>query len=202
MRFISQVSERCTIFSDVILPSGDVAEVFYRNSSEVVQRALSRLLPSLQSHHVGLIDGNSVLSVARNVALCGHRPSRVTSLPPITLVELFSSILNINTIPKRSFFASMAVFAADDAERDKLVELSTGAGTDLYFDYCIKEKRNFIEVLEEFPSVRPTLNALLATIPVIQPRQYSIASSAAVDNCKVGLCIAVVKYRTRLGRSR
>lgn len=136
-------------------------------------------------HNSSIAGADTILTIARNVDQCGHRPSRVTTLPPLSVQELFTSVLNINAIPKRSFFSAMAAFASDIAERDKLLELSSGAGTDLYFDYCIKEKRNYIEVLEEFPSVSPSLNAILASIPVVQPRQYSIATSAAVDNSKV-----------------
>ena len=58
------------------------------------------------------------------------------------------------------------------------MELSSAIGTDLYFDYCIREKRTYIDILEDFPTALPPLERLLEMIPILSPRLYSIASSA------------------------
>jgi sulfite reductase alpha subunit-like flavoprotein len=116
--------------------------------------------------------------------------------------DLFSRYLDIGGIPKRGFFEQLSLFAKSKDEQDKLLEISSAEGTDLYYDYCVKERRNYVEVMEEFPSARPPLNRLLEMIPMLQPRHYSIASSGHFDSKKLDLCIALVEYKTRLGRKR
>jgi sulfite reductase alpha subunit-like flavoprotein len=58
--------------------------------------------------------------------------------------------------------------------------LASAQGSDLYFDYCVRERKNYVEVLQEFRSCRPPLSVLLEVLPVIGPRKYSIASSPAL----------------------
>ena len=90
----------------------------------------------------------------------------------------------------------MAAFATIEEEKEKLLELSSGEGTDLYWDYCVRERRNYVEVLEDFRSVRPPLEKLLEHIPVVRPRLYSIASSPIEQENCIDLCVAIVKRRT------
>lgn len=55
---------------------------------------------------------------------------------------------------------------------------------------------NILEVLEEFPSVRPQATLLIAQLNVLQPRFYSISSSPRVHKGQVHLTVAVVTFRT------
>ncbi len=179
--------------------TGDIAEIYYCNPDALVQRALARLVTSnpLSQH----LNSTSLVSVTRDTAVHGVRRSRVHSLT-CSVAELFGQVLDLGAVPKRSFFSTMAPHAASDEEREKLLELSRAEGTDLFFDYCVKEKRSYLDVLDEFRSVQPPLSALLSSVPVIQPRQYSIASSALSAPKSLDLCVAVVKYRTPYRRDR
>ncbi len=51
------------------------------------------------------------------------------------------------------------------------------AGQDELHRYCTRERRSFVEVLRDFPSVRVPLPRLLELVPRIAPRYFSIASS-------------------------
>lgn len=123
------------------------------------------------------------------------RKTRISSTK-CTLFDLFTKVLDVGAIPTRSFFEEMAAFATIGEEKEKLLELSSGEGTDLYWDYCVRERRNYVEVLEDFRSVRPPLAKLLEHIPVVRPRQYSIASSPLEQENCIDLCVAIVKRRT------
>lgn len=68
--------------------------------------------------------------------------------------------------------------AADHVQKEKLEELCSPEGVDLLYDYCIREKKTYAEVLVDFPSVKVPLPILLQLIPRQQPRSYSISSSA------------------------
>lgn len=196
------IDERLTIdrdssHSDSVYSIGDVAEVFYRNTPQVVERT-SRVVQQLGS--IG-IQATSILDISIKDR-SKLRPSRIRSAIQCSCEQLFRDVLDIGSIPKRSFFEALAHFASNSEERNKLLELASPEGTDLYFDYCIRERKSYVEVLEEFPSARPPLHMLLDLIPVAAPRQYSVASSPLVSHNRLDLCVAVVQRRTPYGRNR
>lgn len=193
------------VYTHNICIVGDIAEVFYCNPVDLVNRAISRLVTNSPLNPASLqqYTADSCLSVARNTDHYGVRTSRVNQLSCISVFDLFHKVLDISAVPKRSFFLSMAEYADNAEERTKLLELGSALGTDLYFDYCIKERRSYVEVLEEFRSVSPPLSVVFNAIPLIQPRQYSIASAEkALPVGQLDLCVAVAKYTTPLRRHR
>ena len=103
-----------------------------------------------------------------------------------------SQVLDISGVPRRSFLKSLSQFSTNIEEQEKLIELSSAEGTDLYFDYIVRAKRNYVEVLEDFRSCRPSLHWLLQMIPMLAPRKYSIASSSRLLPNQV--CIYVYMY--------
>jgi sulfite reductase (NADPH) flavoprotein alpha-component len=60
---------------------------------------------------------------------------------------------------------------------------------------------DLLDLLQAFPSARPSLADLLRSLPPLRPRLYSIASSPRVTPREVHLCVAVVRERRR-GRVR
>lgn len=55
----------------------------------------------------------------------------------------------------------------------------------------------FLEVLEEFPSLRVSAGFLLSQLPILKPRYYSISSCRARTPTEVHLTVAVLTYRAR-----
>ena len=55
----------------------------------------------------------------------------------------------------------------------------------------------FLEVLEEFPSLRVSASFLLSQLPILKPRYYSISSSRDLTPTEIHLTVAVLTYRTR-----
>jgi len=118
---------------------------------------------------------------------------------------LFRRYLDINAVPKRAVLEQLALLAENPEERDKLLELSSPEGADLYHEYCYREKRSVGEVLQDFPSVRPSLSRLLSLLPRLRPRAFSIASSShplGPSPNQLHLCVAVVAFRTPYKRHR
>jgi sulfite reductase alpha subunit-like flavoprotein len=168
--------------SDILYRAGDVAVVYYENASNWVNRLLKLYENWFPTEHLP----DTFLHITRNK----HYPFRENRLPNIyrcTLRQLFTSYLDICAIPKRSSFLSFAEFAHNEEEQAKLIELSSAEGTDLYYDYCIKERRNFVEIFEEFRSLRIPLKKLFEIIPMISPRSYSVASSPLHQHSQVNI---------------
>ncbi|KAJ0405292.1 hypothetical protein ATCC90586_007331 [Pythium insidiosum] len=121
---------------------------------------------------------------------------------PTTLRELFTRYLDIQGTPRRSFFARLSLYASDEEEKEKLEEIASPEGVDLLYDYCIREKKTYVEVLLDFPSVRVPLEILVQIIPRLQPRAYSISSSSLAFPGQVHLTVAIVNFLTPYKRRR
>lgn len=82
--------------------------------------------------------------------------------------------------------------------------MCTREGADIYHGYCVKERRTHVEVILDFSSVFLTLEQLLAIVPPVQPRYFSIASadSSSPPRHVLELCVAVVEYDTPFGRRK
>ncbi|EMD32805.1 hypothetical protein CERSUDRAFT_161320 [Gelatoporia subvermispora B] len=125
-------------------------------------------------------------------SLPDHLPSTTT------LRDLFTRYLDINAVPRRSFFAMLQHFTSDDLEREKLAEFLSLEGADELYDYCFRPRRTIREVLEEFRSARIPREYVFDVFPPLRPRQFSIASSSKRHPRQVQLCIAIVQYKTML----
>jgi len=91
-------------------------------------------------------------------------------------------------------------FATAEHEKEKLKEFSSPEGQDDLRIYCNRERRNSLEVLYDFHSVKLPLDYLIDVIPKIQPRSFSISSSLSMHSNQIHITIAVVKYKTPLKR--
>ena len=176
--------------------AGDVAVIYPENNPKLVSRLISMIQETDSS-----LNADTKLNIK---CLPGHikRKSRLGEVKMCTLGRLLSSFLDIGGLPQRGFFEGLALHTSNEEEKEKLSELSSAEGTDLYYDYCVREKRNYIEALEDFRSVRPCLSKLLELLPLLQPRHYSIANSGMVCQDEVHLCVAVASSKTPYGRVR
>lgn len=157
--------------------SGDVVALYYDNSIDTVERALK--LCCCQN------DRNRIITVNCSRSDCSIRRSRVFRDCSITIENLFRYLLDINGVPKRSFFGVLSRYTANEELKRKLRELASFDGTDLYIDFCVRERRTFVDILEEFKIDNFPLQAWIEFIPIIQPRSYSIASSPSYNGLSV-----------------
>ncbi|PPQ97555.1 hypothetical protein CVT26_002340 [Gymnopilus dilepis] len=120
-------------------------------------------------------------------------------LPKITtLRDLFTRFLDFNAVPRRSFFLYLRHFTTDELEREKLDEFLSAEGADELYEYCYRVRRTIHEVLAEFRHVRIPRDYVFDVFPAIRPREFSIASSVNAHPRQIHLCVAIVKYRTKL----
>lgn len=75
--------------------------------------------------------------------------------------------------------------------------IALGFQSSEYNDWKFRNNPTFLEVLEEFPSLRVPAAFLLSQLPILKPRYYSISSSQDHTPSEVHLTVAVVTYRTR-----
>lgn len=121
-----------------------------------------------------------------------------------TLRELLTEYLDINAIPRRSFFAKIAHFTEDDMQKERALEFTDPQYLDEYFDYATRPRRSILEVLQEFHTVKIPWQEAINIFPIMRPRQFSMASGGSL---KEGgqvfeLLVAIVRYRTVIKRIR
>ncbi|KAF9231055.1 hypothetical protein BU15DRAFT_90988 [Melanogaster broomeanus] len=115
-----------------------------------------------------------------------------------TLRVLFTRYLDFNAVPRRCFFELLRHFATDALEREKLDDFVSNEGADELYEYCQRVKRTIREVVAEFRSARIPRDYVFDLFPPLRPRQFSIASSPKRHPREIHLCVAIVKYRTKL----
>jgi sulfite reductase alpha subunit-like flavoprotein len=196
--------------------AGDVLVVYPPNPTEIVDLALSFFSGTLQTIQVASASGAlgatekivlepftelEIRKVATQTSF--SRKNRLPSGLTCSLRDLFTLHLDITAVPQRSYFEQLSFYATNPEEAEKLLELSSGEGVDLYQQYCAKERRGYIEILSEFKSCHGIpLERLIELIPPLSPRYYSIASSGLGNPSEVQLCIALVEFLTPLKRKR
>ncbi|EXJ79799.1 hypothetical protein A1O3_08084 [Capronia epimyces CBS 606.96] len=125
----------------------------------------------------------------------------------LTLRTLLTEYLDINAIPRRSFFGAIANYTSDEMHKERLLEFTDPQYLDEYYDYATRPRRSMIEILQEFDSVHIPWEEATNIFPPLRPRQFSIASGGALKHAEHGsttfeLLVAIVKYRTVIKRIR
>lgn len=156
--------------------------------------------PFSTAHHdrIASLEPMSAPAHIRGPWLCPGPDGRSVT----TVRALLECALDVHGVPRRSFFEQLAFFASDEEQREKLAEMGSPEGADIYHTYCARERRSYGEVLDEFPSVSMPLAYLLELLPPLQPRSYSLASSALHSPGRAALCVAVVDFKTPWGRRK
>ncbi|ETN40379.1 uncharacterized protein HMPREF1541_04656 [Cyphellophora europaea CBS 101466] len=182
---------------------GDAIAVMPENMAEDVET----LIKQLKWDDVADVP----LTLQSNTAPAVGRPS--LQKPPldlepgqqITLRTLLTKYLDINAIPRRSFFATIARYTSDEMHRERLLEFTDPQYLDEYFDYATRPRRGIIEVLQEFDTVHIPWEQCINIFPMLRARQFSIASAyhdTPSGETVFELLIAIVKYRTVIKRIR
>ena len=136
--------------------------------------------------------------------------------PTLTLRYLLTTTLDIMSIPRRTFFATLLHFANTSTEdetyqRDRLLELANPALIDELWDYTTRPRRTLLEVMADFTAVKIPWQYALAILPLMKGRQFSIASGGHLTKdergrTRVQLLVAIanppspiIKLRRRFG---
>lgn len=197
--------------------AGDVATILPSNPETLVTRFLS-VLPTAMS---------SIADEAMHIQYNPNSTHSSMNNHPwpqyCTLRGLLTHCADIQSLPEREDLFALSSFCnlthnEGKDQREKLISLSETSGAALYGDYIIREKRNWVDVLYDFDSIRleqdgaakMTIEDLLSMLPSLAPRHFSIASSPSFirlnqkstrDNgFELELCVAVVEGKTPFGR--
>ena len=176
----------------------EVRHVVFNASIEYDPGDVALLVPRNAPRHI-----KAVLRALQKRDAALSLTTRVTSsLVNGTVEDVLATCLDLATpLPQRSLgVLALFVQGNDDTskeQRQKLKELSTVQGGALYRDYVRSERRGVADVLVDFDTCSPPLEALVDACPRLRPRHYSIASCSSDS---IELCVARALLETPLGR--
>ncbi|XP_043579281.1 nitric oxide synthase, salivary gland [Bombus pyrosoma] len=173
---------------------GDHLGVFACNRSELVEAILERVQTPF--------DPNTPIEL--QIQKQSHTPNGIvkTWMPhdrylPNSLRILLKRFLDITIPPTPNLLRYFASIATNPKEQTQLNLLASDPAA--YEDWRHWKFPNLVEVLDEFPSVKPFAPLLLLHLTPLQPRFYSISSSPDVHQGQIHLTVAIVQYKTQGG---
>lgn len=167
---------------------GEHLGIFPGNQEALVQGILERVVDCPSPHQIVCLEVQDE---------SGSYWVKDKRLPPCSLTQALTYFLDITTPPTQLQLHKLARLATDETERQRLEALCQPSE---YNDWKFSNSPTFLEVLEEFPSLRVPAAFLLSQLPILKPRYYSISSSQDHTPSEVHLTVAVVTYRTRDGQ--
>ncbi|OTF75763.1 NADPH-dependent diflavin oxidoreductase 1-like protein, partial [Euroglyphus maynei] len=187
----------------------DVCVVYPKNHSEQVDLFLSLFDSNDDDEGRNRLEADQMVRLELNqqqywIPQSSYYHHLIRHRNPCTIREIITRYMDINSIPKRSFFDLFYRFSRDQLERSKLKRFASGADLDELYDYVNRPKRTILEVMVDFPNTTPyvPLKYLFDLIPAMAWRSYSIASSPLCKPNSIQILYAVVEYRTRLKKPR
>jgi len=170
--------------------AGDHVAVYPTNDPAIVER-MGELLS---------VDLDSIIS------LDAIDPDTAKKHPfpcPTTYRTALLHYLDITSVPKHFVLKELADFTTDPQEKERLLLMSssTEEGKAVYHEWVVDPVRTLTHLLEDLPSCRPPLDLLCELLNRLQPRYYSISSSAKVHPARIHITCVQVLYQTPTGRT-
>ena len=182
---------------------GDILSISPKNANEDVDQIIALM------GWEGLVD--KLVKPRPNIDYPFPAPSHAT-LPVVTdknttLRTVLMEKIDLNAIPRRSFFSLIAHFTTDEVQRERLQEFADPELVDSLFDYTTRPRRGILEVLQEFHTVKIPWEWAIVVLPPLRARQFSIASGGTLKESAPGgtrfdLLVAVVRYKTVIRKIR
>lgn len=125
-----------------------------------------------------------------------------------TMRDLLIHNIDFNAIPNRTFLKDLRRHTVDEREKERLLELTSEANSQEFYDYTSRPRRTILEVLRDFPGVKIPISYALETFPLIRGRAFSIANhSGSHESLKakhhdVEILAAMVEYKTIIRKPR
>ncbi|CAG9817113.1 unnamed protein product [Phaedon cochleariae] len=169
--------------------SGDHIAVYPTNDSELVEKIGKLCAKNLDT--IFTLINNDEESNKKHPFPC-----------PCSYRTALTHYLDITQNPRTHVLKELAEYCTDEANKEKLRLMSstTPEGKALYQSWIIEDNRSVVHVIEDMPCCRPSLDYLCELLPRLQPRFYSISSSAKLYPDTVHISAVVVEYDTPTGR--
>lgn len=191
------------------------SDVYGRNGKRVIQMRLSLpddfTLEYQPGDSIGMMISNTPQATKFVVDMLekkhGIKPNQMVSVDEKQAISVTSAIRDeidlCSPIKNKRLLYSLSEFATDKEEQASLRLLASkeAVGQDLFKRLIEGQRYNVVDILREFPSCQSIdLSGLLAIVPSIPPRYYSISSSPLTkrtgESPSLAVSFSVVDYMT------
>lgn len=171
--------------SNMAYKPGDSIGVLPQNSTALVDDIIARLG----------VDGDAVFEVQpRQGADAAAKPLRHLHWPCSVRAALLRGC-DLTAVPRKSLLRLLAEHCQEGAEKDRVMHLCSREGKEDYAADILASSPTLLDLLKQFPSCNPPLDALLEALPPLPPRMYSITCSPGEAPHRVEVAFTVVKYQ-------
>ena len=150
---------------------GDTVGILCHNNTEDVEKLRNILREEDRWNKSCMLSIRADTAKAK-AKLPPHLPSNKT-----TLQYLFTSVVDIRTVPKKLFVRALVEFTEDQKEKSYLSLLCSKEGAKTFSETVTEGRMSILELLDKVPSCHPPVTLLLEHLPRLLPRPYSISSS-------------------------
>ena len=175
---------RLQLALDTPLPAdclpGDAVAIFCPTPPQLVDLLLARL---------GVSNPDQLYRVLSTTGAAADVPSHLQR--PLTLRQAFSRVLDVCQAPRKVLLQMLSQHAHSPDEKQRLELLASHKGAAEYSSFMALHQPCLLTVLRLFPSARPPVHSLLALLPPLSPRHYSLASSPLSSPSRISLAVAI-----------
>ncbi|CAB3246820.1 unnamed protein product [Arctia plantaginis] len=170
--------------------AGDTIGVIPHNNESDVNFIISHLdLTSLADECYSL----SVDSSVKGGKIPAHVPKEST------VRHVLTHCLDLRSVMKKLFLLALSKYTTDERERKTLEYLCSKQGSTTYTIDVVNKGFCILDLFSIFSSCKPPLEILLANLPRLLPRPYSIVNSGLKNNKTVTICFSVKTVNNRKG---
>lgn len=121
---------------------------------------------------------------------------------PTTYRTALTHYIEITAIPRTHILKELAEYCSDEKDKEflKLISSTSPEGKAQYQSWVHDACRNVVHILEDIKSCKPPIDHICEILPRLQPRYYSISSSAKLYPTIVHVTAVLVQYETKTGR--
>eukprot|EP01129_Flabellula_baltica_P012139 TRINITY_DN5433_c0_g1_i1.p1 TRINITY_DN5433_c0_g1~~TRINITY_DN5433_c0_g1_i1.p1 ORF type:complete len:657 (-),score=142.93 TRINITY_DN5433_c0_g1_i1:339-2309(-) len=166
--------------------TGDYVGIFPKNQPELVDDLASYLDLNLDAQYEYTSSGYEKISKKFNRVLNNYSSPR----------EMLVNYLDLSKPLRKNIYHSFAQLAEETTDKQKLTDISNLSQSDFL---KVSEYKTVLDVLQEFPSLKPDFSQLLNLLPALNPRFYSISSSPKMFPDSVHITTVLNRFTSPAG---
>lgn len=157
---------------------------------------------------LGIHGWNDEQDVLNFCSSYGADPNQLITIPVVggegkmhtrTILQALQQQVDLFGRPPKAFYSDLAVYATNTVHKHALQFIGSPEGSSTFKKLADKDTVTFADILERYPSARPSIEKLCEMVGDIKPRHYSIASAQSVVGDRVDLLIVTVEWVTPSG---
>uniref|UniRef100_A0A2A4JCR1 Methionine synthase reductase n=1 Tax=Heliothis virescens TaxID=7102 RepID=A0A2A4JCR1_HELVI len=110
-----------------------------------------------------------------------------------TLRHVLTHCLDLRSILKKVFLLALSKYTKNDKEKMLLEYFCSKEGSATYSTHILNKSLCILDIFTIFQSCKPPIEVLLANLPRLFPRPYSIVNSGLKDNRVLKICFSVIE---------